>query len=129
MSRRGERSRSTKETTIEVTIDLDGDGTTSISTGLPFYDHMLDQLGRHGGFDLTIHAAGDLHIDSHHTVEDVAIALGEAFRDALGDKAGVLRFAVALSVRLNFFSPTRSPYPIQRDASPCTPMTPSTIVI
>ena len=96
MSRRGGRSRSTKETTIEVAIDLDGDGTTSISTGLPFYDHMLDQLGRHGGFDLTIQAAGDLHIDSHHTVEDVAIALGEAFRDALGDKAGVRRFASGL---------------------------------
>ena len=96
MSRRGERSRSTKETTIEVAIDLDGDGTTSVSTGLPFYDHMLDQLGRHGGFDLTIRAAGDLHIDSHHTVEDVAIALGEAFRDALGDKAGVRRFASGL---------------------------------
>ena len=97
MSRRGERSRSTKETTIEVVIDLDGDGTTSVSTGLPFYDHMLDQLGRHGGFDLTIRAEGDLHIDSHHTVEDVAIALGEAFREALGDKAGVRRFASGLS--------------------------------
>jgi len=96
VSRRGERSRSTKETTIEVAIDLDGDGTTSVSTGLPFYDHMLDQLGRHGGFDLTIRAEGDLHIDSHHTVEDVAIALGEAFRDALGDKAGVRRFASGL---------------------------------
>ena len=96
MSRRGERSRSTKETTIEVVIDLDGDGTTSVSTGLPFYDHMLDQLGRHGGFDLTIRAEGDLHIDSHHTVEDVAIALGEAFREALGDKAGVRRFASGL---------------------------------
>ena len=96
VSRRGERSRSTKETTIEVAIDLDGDGTTSVSTGLPFYDHMLDQLGRHGGFDLTIRAEGDLHIDSHHTVEDVAIALGEAFREALGDKAGVRRFASGL---------------------------------
>ena len=96
MSRRGERSRSTKETTIEVAIDLDGDGTTSVSTGLPFYDHMLDQLGRHGGFDLTIRAEGDLHIDSHHTVEDVAIALGEAFREAVGDKAGVRRFASGL---------------------------------
>ncbi len=96
VSRTGERSRSTKETTIEVAIDLDGDGTTSVSTGLPFYDHMLDQLGRHGGFDLTIQAEGDLHIDSHHTVEDVAIALGEAFREALGDKAGVRRFASGL---------------------------------
>ena len=93
MSRRGERSRSTKETTIEVAIDLDGDGTTSVATGLPFYDHMLDQLGRHGGFDLSIHADGDLHIDTHHTVEDVAITLGEVFRDAVGDKVGVRRFA------------------------------------
>ena len=93
MNRRAARSRSTKETSIEITIDLDGTGTTSVSTGIPFYDHMLDQLGRHGGFDLTVAARGDLHIDTHHTVEDVAIALGEAFRDALGDKAGVRRFA------------------------------------
>jgi len=64
-----------------------------VSTGIPFYDHMLDQLGRHGGFDLTVHAVGDLHIDTHHTVEDVAIALGETFREALGDKVGVRRFA------------------------------------
>jgi imidazoleglycerol-phosphate dehydratase len=87
------RQRSTKETSIAISIDLDGSGRTLVSTGLPFYDHMLDQLGKHGGFDLTIEATGDLHIDSHHTVEDVAIALGEAFREALGDKAGVRRFA------------------------------------
>jgi imidazoleglycerol-phosphate dehydratase len=93
MSRTGTRNRSTKETSIDITIDLDGTGTTDISTGIPFYDHMLDQLGRHGGFDLTIEADGDLHIDTHHTVEDVAIALGEVFREALGDKAGVRRFA------------------------------------
>ena len=93
MTRRAERSRSTKETSIEVRIDLDGSGNTDISTGIPFYDHMLDQLGRHGGFDLTVRAEGDLHIDTHHTVEDVAIAVGEAFLDALGDKAGVRRFA------------------------------------
>jgi imidazoleglycerol-phosphate dehydratase len=95
-SRRGrvaERHRSTKETTIDVAIDLDGTGITDVSTGIPFYDHMLDQLGRHGGFDLTVHAVGDLHIDTHHTVEDVAIAVGEAFAEALGDKAGVRRFA------------------------------------
>jgi len=83
----------TKETSVEVVIDLDGAGTTEVSTGIPFYDHMLDQLGRHGGFDLTVRATGDLHIDTHHTVEDVALALGEAFREALGDKAGVRRFA------------------------------------
>ena len=93
MSRTASRSRSTKETSIEVSIDLDGSGVTDISTGIPFYDHMLDQLGRHGGFDLTVRAEGDLHIDTHHTVEDVAITLGECFADALGDKAGVRRFA------------------------------------
>jgi imidazoleglycerol-phosphate dehydratase len=93
MSRRATRRRATKETVIAITVDLDGSGRTSVSTGLPFYDHMLDQLGRHGGFDLDVQATGDLHIDSHHTVEDVAIVLGEVFRDALGDKAGVRRFA------------------------------------
>jgi imidazoleglycerol-phosphate dehydratase len=92
----GARQRTTKETTIALSIDLDGHGQTTVSTGLPFYDHMLDQLGRHGGFDLTIHAEGDLHVDSHHTVEDVAIALGEAFREALGDKVGIRRFASGL---------------------------------
>ncbi len=93
MSRIASRSRATKETKIDVSIDLDGSGTTDISTGIPFYDHMLDQIGRHGGFDLTVHAAGDLHIDTHHTVEDVAITLGECFAEALGDKAGIRRFA------------------------------------
>ena len=93
MSRVGTRSRTTKETSIDISIDLDGTGVTDCSTGIPFYDHMLDQLGRHGGFDLTVKATGDLDIDTHHTVEDVAIALGEAFREALGDKAGVRRFA------------------------------------
>ena len=93
MARTAQRNRSTKETSIEVSIDLDGTGTSDISTGIPFYDHMLDQLARHGGFDLTVRATGDLHIDTHHTVEDVAITVGEALRDALGDKAGVRRFA------------------------------------
>lgn len=93
MSRTATRSRVTKETSIDVSINIDGTGTSDVSTGIPFYDHMLDQLARHGGFDLTVKAKGDLHIDTHHTVEDVAIALGEAFREALGDKAGVRRFA------------------------------------
>lgn len=93
MGRTATRSRDTKETSIVVTIDLDGVGTSTVSTGIPFYDHMLDQLARHGGFDLTVEATGDLHIDTHHTVEDVAIAVGEAFREALGDKTGVRRFA------------------------------------
>lgn len=93
MSRHAVRTRSTKETSIEVELLVDGTGTTSVSTGLPFFDHMLDQLGRHGGFDLTVEAQGDLHVDAHHTVEDVAIVIGEALREALGDKAGVRRFA------------------------------------
>ncbi len=93
MARTAQRTRSTKETSIEVAINLDGSGTGDVSTGIPFYDHMLDQLARHGGFDLTVRATGDIHIDTHHTVEDVAITVGEALRDALGDKAGVRRFA------------------------------------
>ena len=93
MSRTATRSRATKETQIEVAIDLDGAGDAAASTGLPFYDHMLEQVGKHGGFDLRVQASGDLHIDSHHTVEDVALALGDAFREALGDKVGVRRFA------------------------------------
>ena len=96
MSRTATVHRATKETSIDLTLELDGAGTTDISTGIPFYDHMLDQVGKHGGFDLRIAATGDLHIDTHHTVEDVAIALGEAFRQALGDKAGVRRFASGL---------------------------------
>ncbi len=87
------RSRVTKETAIDVRLDLDGTGQTKVSTGLPFFDHMLEQLGRHGGFDLDLTADGDLHVDAHHTVEDVGIALGESLREALGDKAGVRRFA------------------------------------
>jgi imidazoleglycerol-phosphate dehydratase len=94
--RKATRERDTKETRVAVTVDLDGTGRTDIATGIPFYDHMLDQLGRHSGFDLTIHADGDLHIDTHHTVEDVAITLGETFAEALGDKAGIRRFASGL---------------------------------
>ena len=86
-------SRATKETSIEVSVDVDGTGATDIGTGLPFFDHMLSQLGRHGGFDLTVAATGDLDVDAHHTVEDVGIALGGVFAEALGDKAGVRRFA------------------------------------
>ena len=96
MSRTAKVHRATKETSIDLVIDLDGSGVTEISTGIPFYDHMLEQVGKHGGFDLRIAATGDLHIDTHHTVEDVALSLGEAFRQALGDKAGVRRFASGL---------------------------------
>jgi imidazoleglycerol-phosphate dehydratase len=93
-SRTATRSRTTKETSVSVRVHLDGpEGKVHAATGLPFFDHMLDQLGRHGGFDLSVEATGDLHVDGHHTVEDVAIVLGEAFREALGDKAGVRRFA------------------------------------
>ena len=93
MARSARRSRATKETSVEVFIDLDGPASTSIDTGIPFFDHMLDQLGKHGGFHLEVKAKGDLHIDTHHTIEDVSISLGEAFREALGDKAGIRRFA------------------------------------
>jgi imidazoleglycerol-phosphate dehydratase len=87
------RRRKTKETSIEVTLLLDGDGTVSVATGLPFFDHMVSQLGKHAGFDLSVTAHGDLQVDAHHTVEDVGILLGEVLREALGDKAGVRRFA------------------------------------
>ena len=96
MSRSGSVHRVTKETSIDLSIEIDGSGATDISTGIPFYDHMLEQVGKHAGFDLRIAATGDLHIDTHHTVEDVALSLGEAFRQALGDKAGVRRFASGL---------------------------------
>jgi imidazoleglycerol-phosphate dehydratase len=96
MSRRATISRATKETSIEIELDIDGSGQVQISTGIPFYDHMLEQIGKHGNFDLRIAATGDLHIDTHHTVEDVAIALGQAFKQAVGDKAGVRRFASGL---------------------------------
>jgi imidazoleglycerol-phosphate dehydratase len=96
MSRNASISRATKETSISCELEIDGSGQANVSTGLPFYDHMLDQLARHGNFDLTIHAAGDLQVDGHHTVEDVAIVVGEAFRSALGDKRGVRRFASGL---------------------------------
>jgi len=91
--RTASKSRNTKETEISVTVDVDGTGQTSCETGLPFFDHMLDQLGRHGGMDLTVQAQGDIEIDSHHTVEDTGILLGEVLKEALGNKAGVRRFA------------------------------------
>ncbi len=94
--RRAERHRATKETRIDLTLDVDGQGNASASTGIPFFDHMLEQLGKHGGLDLTIAAEGDLEVDLHHTVEDVGIALGESLKEALGDKAGVRRFASSL---------------------------------
>jgi imidazoleglycerol-phosphate dehydratase len=91
-ARRSERRRETRETTISVRLDLDGGGAGSADTGLPFFDHMLAQLGRHGGFDLGVEARGDLAVDAHHTVEDVGIVVGQALAEALGDKAGIRRF-------------------------------------
>ncbi len=87
--------RTTLETRIEVSINLDGDGTSASRTGLPFLDHMLDQVARHGLVDLNIQADGDLHIDAHHTVEDIGITLGQAFHQALGDKKGIRRYGHA----------------------------------
>ncbi len=84
--------RATKETSIEVRLNLDGSGDIEVGTGLPFFDHMVSQLGRHGGFDLVVEARGDLDVDAHHTVEDVGITLGEVLAEALGDKAGIRRF-------------------------------------
>ena len=92
-SRSATRTRATKETSIEVALLIDGAGHCDVATGIPFFDHMVAQLGRHGGFDLRLQAKGDIEVDTHHTVEDVGIALGEALREALGDKAGVRRFA------------------------------------
>ena len=95
-ARTARRDRATKETTIAVVLDVDGTGRAEVSTGLPFFDHMVEQLGKHASFDLTVHAQGDLHIDAHHTVEDVGIVLGGCLAEALGDKAGIRRFASVL---------------------------------
>ncbi|HEX5477049.1 MAG TPA: imidazoleglycerol-phosphate dehydratase HisB [Burkholderiales bacterium] len=93
--RQAEVTRSTKETRIRVKLDLDGTGVAKLSTGVPFLEHMLDQVARHGLLDLEVEAKGDLHIDGHHTVEDIGITLGQAFARAIGDKAGIRRFGHA----------------------------------
>ena len=95
MARQAQVTRNTNETQISVSINLDGSGKSSLATGVPFLDHMLDQIARHGVFDLEITAKGDLHIDAHHTVEDIGITLGQAFAKAVGDKKGVRRYGHA----------------------------------
>jgi imidazoleglycerol-phosphate dehydratase len=96
MNRVARVERLTKETQVLVELDLDGTGQVEVSTGVPFFDHMLSQLGRHASLDLSVRAAGDIEVDAHHTVEDTAIVLGEALGQALGDKAGICRFGDAL---------------------------------
>ncbi|MEI2712809.1 MAG: imidazoleglycerol-phosphate dehydratase HisB [Nocardioides sp.] len=95
MSRTATVERTTSESKVHVSVNLDGTGRTEITTGVAFYDHMLTALGRHSLIDLTVHANGDTHIDAHHTVEDTAIVLGQAIREALGDKAGIVRYGDA----------------------------------
>lgn len=92
MSRTAEITRTTKETDITIGLDLDGTGKTDIATGVPFFDHMLDAFGRHGLFDLSVHAKGDIEVDAHHTVEDCGIVLGQCFAEALGDARGINRY-------------------------------------
>ena len=93
--RTGRVERVTKETSVLVELDLDGSGTADVTTGVPFFDHMLAQLAKHGLLDLTVRSTGDIEVDAHHTVEDTALALGQALRDALGDKSGICRFGDA----------------------------------
>jgi imidazoleglycerol-phosphate dehydratase len=95
MTRTAETTRETRETKVTLRLDLDGEGTARIATGIGFFDHMLEALARHGLFDLEVRCEGDLHIDAHHTVEDVGIVLGSAFAEAVGDKRGIVRYADA----------------------------------
>lgn len=96
MSRSAVVSRTTKESDVHVELEVDGTGQASCQTGVPFFDHMVEQLGKHAGFDLMVRTTGDLHIDSHHTVEDTSLAIGQALREALDDKAGLRRFGDAM---------------------------------
>ena len=96
MSRTAKIERTTKESSVLLELNVDGTGQVDVETGVPFYDHMMSQLGKHGGFDLKIRTDGDIEIDSHHTVEDTSIAFGAALKEALGDKAGIKRFGDAL---------------------------------
>jgi imidazoleglycerol-phosphate dehydratase len=96
MSRTARVERATKESSVLLELSLDGSGSADVTTGVPFYDHMLAQLAKHAGFDLMVRTTGDLEIDAHHTVEDTALAVGQALREALGDKAGIRRFGDAM---------------------------------
>ena len=96
MSRTARVQRTTKESDVSVELELDGTGQATSDTGVPFFDHMVAQLGKHGGFDLAVRTRGDLEVDAHHTVEDTSLALGQALKEALGDKAGLRRFGDAL---------------------------------
>jgi imidazoleglycerol-phosphate dehydratase len=95
VSRKGRVARTTKESDVLVEINLDGTGEVIVDTGVPFYDHMLSQLGKHGAFDLNVKTKGDISVDEHHTIEDTALALGTAFKEALGDKSGIRRYGDA----------------------------------
>lgn len=95
MSRKGRVARTTKESDVLVEIDLDGTGEVVVDTGVPFFDHMLSQLGKHGAFDLTVKTKGDISVDEHHTIEDTSLALGTAFKEAMGDKSGIRRYGDA----------------------------------
>ncbi len=96
MSRSARVQRTTKESDVLVELEIDGSGTADVETGVPFFDHMLAQIGKHGGFDLVVRTRGDLEVDAHHTVEDTSLALGQALREALGDKAGIRRYGDSL---------------------------------
>jgi imidazoleglycerol-phosphate dehydratase len=96
MARISKVERSTKESQVKVELNLDGSGKIEVDTGVPFFDHMLSQLGKHAGFDLSVKTSGDVEVDSHHTVEDTSLAVGQALREALGDKSGIRRFGDAL---------------------------------
>ena len=125
--RKARVERLTHETRILIELDLDGIGEVEVSTGVPFFDHMLAQLGKHGGLDLTVRAGGDVEIDAHHTVEDTAIALGQALREALGDKSGITRFGDALvpldeTLVLAAVDLSGRPYVVHSEPEPMAPL-------